>query len=73
MQSKKKKIIVIIGIVSIVFLACFLIIGNNNASDFAPDSGTYVDFDTLKSSDATNLEIIESIFDSKNDDYSNLF
>jgi len=70
MLSKKKKTLVIIGIVSIVFLACFLFIGNNNASDITPDIGTDVNFDTLKSSDATNLEIIESIFDSKNDDYS---
>jgi prenyltransferase beta subunit len=68
MQSKKK--IVIIGIVSILFLACFLIIGNNNASDIAPDIVTDDNFDTLKSSDATNIEIIEYIFDSKNDDYS---
>ncbi|GAG76827.1 unnamed protein product, partial [marine sediment metagenome] len=67
---QKKKIIVIIGIVSIVFLACFLIIGNNYASDIAPDIGTDVNFETLKSSDGINLEIIESIFDSKNDDYS---
>jgi hypothetical protein len=71
MQSKKKKTIVIIGIVSIVFLACFLIIGNNNVSfKTAPDIVTDINFDTLKSSDTTNLEIIESIFDSKNDDYS---
>ncbi len=66
MQSKKS--IVIIGIVSIVFLACFLIIGNKSVVD--PDIGTDVNFDTLKSSNATNLEIIESIFDSKNADYS---
>jgi prenyltransferase beta subunit len=47
-----------------------LIIGNNNTLDITPDIVTDVSFDTLKSSDATNLEIIESIFDSKNDDYS---
>jgi len=68
MRTKKKKTIVII--VSIVFLACFLIIGNNNALDITPDIVTDVNFDTLKSSTATNLEIIESIFDSKNDNYS---
>jgi hypothetical protein len=69
MQSKKT-IVFLIGIISILFLACFLVIGNNDKSLVAPDIVTDVNFDTLKSSDATNLEIIESLFDSKNDDYS---
>ena len=68
MRTKKKKTIVII--VSIVFLACFLVIGNDNSPDIAPEFVADVNFDTLKSSDATKLEIIESIFDSKNVDYS---
>jgi len=65
---RSKKTVVMIGIISIVFFACFLIIGNKSIA--APDIVTNVKFDTLKSSDATNLEIIESIFDSKYDDYS---
>jgi prenyltransferase beta subunit len=35
-----------------------------------PDIVTDINLDNLRSSDGTNLEIIESIFDSKNDDYS---
>jgi prenyltransferase beta subunit len=72
---RSKKIIVIFGIISILFLACFLFTGNMTTSGSltaldTPDIVTDINFDTLKSSDATNLEIIESIFDSKNDDYS---
>jgi prenyltransferase beta subunit len=68
MQSKK--IVVLIGIISIVFLACFFVIGNNDFSDTTPELVADLNLDTLKSSDETNFEIIESMFDSKNDDYS---
>ena len=66
MRSKKT---IVIGIVSILFLACFLIFDSNSKSQVALDIVSDVNFDTPKSSDVTNLEIIESIFDSKNDDY----
>ena len=75
MQSKK--IIVIFGIISVLFLACFLLTSNMMKSGsltaldtHTPDIETDINFDALKSSDATNLEIIESIFDSKSNDYT---
>jgi hypothetical protein len=69
MRSKKKKNIVIIGVISIVFLACFLIIGNNK-SLVASDIVTDINFDSLNASDATNLDLIKEIFDSKNAGFS---
>ena len=72
---RSKKIIIIFGIISILFLACFLLIGSMKTSGSltaldTPDIGIDINLDNLRSSDGTNREIIESIFDSKNDDYS---
>ncbi|MCK4382691.1 MAG: hypothetical protein KAW66_05295, partial [Candidatus Lokiarchaeota archaeon] len=63
-----KKILVLIGVILVVFLSCFIVIGNKSIA--IPDSEIYPSFESPKSSDATNLEIIDNIFDSKNSDYS---
>ena len=60
---RSKKIIVIFGIISILFLTCFLLIGNTTTSGSlvaldAPDIVTDINFDALKSSEGVNLEII---------------
>jgi len=68
MRWKKKNTIVIIGVISIVFLACFL--SATSEPTIVTITANEVNFDALKSSDATNLEIIESIFDSKSADFS---
>ena len=72
MQPKKKKTIVIIGIVSIAFLAFSSIDGNKFVvtPDIALDVGTDFNFDALKTSNATSSEIIESMFDSKSANFS---
>lgn len=68
MRSKKKKTTVIIGIVSIVFFACFLIIGNNKPL-VTPDIVTDINFNSINASNATSLDFINEIFDSKNADF----
>jgi len=68
MRSQKKKIIAIIGVISIVFLACFL--SATNKSTTAPIAATDVNFDALNASEGTNLEFINEIFDSKSADFS---
>jgi len=68
MQSKKKKTIVLFGIVSIVFLGCFLRFTNGSTID--PINATEVNFEGLNASDATNLDFLNEIFDSKSADFS---
>jgi len=68
MQTNKKKTIVIIGVISIVFLGFFL--SATNESVIVPISATEVNFEGLNASDATNLDFINEIFDSKNADFS---
>ena len=68
MRSKKKKTIVIIGVISIVFLACFLRVTNEPTT--VPISATGVNLESLKASNATNLDFINEIFDSKSSDFS---
>jgi hypothetical protein len=68
MRTKNKKILVMIGVISIVFLAGFL--SSTNEPTTAPIDPTEVNFQKLNASDSTNLDIINEIFDSKNSDYS---
>ena len=63
-----KKILVLIGVISVVFSSCFLAVSNKSIA--IPGSELYSSFESPKSSDTTNLEIIDAIFDSKNSDYS---
>ena len=68
MQTKKKKTIVIIGVISIVFLSFFLSATNESAT--VPISAIKVNFEGLNASDTTNLDFINEIFASKNADFS---
>jgi len=63
-----KKILVLIGVISVVFLSCFIAVGNKSMA--IPGSEIYPSFEPPKSSDASNLEIIDALFNSKNSDYS---
>jgi len=63
-----KTINIICGILSIVFLANFLT--TSNKALVTPDISTGVNFENLKVSNATNLDFINEIFDSKNADFS---
>ena len=65
---QKKKTIVIIGVILIVFLACFLSVKNGSTTN--PSSSTEDNFESLNASDATNLDLINEIFDSKSADFS---
>lgn len=66
MKTKRK--VILLGIISVVMLSCFMAL-NIKTSAF-PESASYLDLESPKSSDISNLEIIEAIFDSKNNDYS---
>jgi len=63
-----KKSIILIGVISVVFLSCFIALSNNSIA--IPGSELYPSFEIPKSSDTTNLEIIDAIFESKNSNYS---
>jgi prenyltransferase beta subunit len=63
-----KKTLVLIGVISVVFLSCFIAVSNKSVA--IPGGENYGRLEFPKSSDATNLEIINTIFDSKNSDYS---
>jgi len=68
MRIKKKKHIVIFGIVSTLFLASFLVFGNKPLS--TPEIATGASLKNLNSSNSTNLDFINEIFDSKNAEFS---
>ena len=63
-----KKSLVLIGVISVVFLSCFIAVSNKSIA--IPDNEIYPGNEFPKSSDTTNLDIINTIFDSKNDNYS---
>ena len=65
---QKKKTIVIIGVISMVFLACFLSATSEPATN--PITRNDVNFKNLNASNATNLDFINEIFDSKSADFS---
>ena len=65
---QKKKTIVIIEVISMVFLVCFLSAANEPTIN--PITRNDVNFKSLNASDATNLDFLNEIFDSKSADFS---
>jgi prenyltransferase beta subunit len=65
---KIKKSLVIIGVISAVLLSCFIV--SNNRTIVDSNSDIELGFEFPKSSDISNLEIINAIFDSKNSEYT---
>ena len=66
MQKRKK--VILFGVISIVFLSCFMALSNKSIA--IPGSELYSSIESPKSSAKTNFEIIDSMFDSKNGNYS---
>ncbi len=56
-----KKILVLIGVISVALLSCFLSVSNKSIA--IPGSELYPSFESPNSSGTTNLEIIDAIFD----------
>ena len=65
---KWKKHLVLVSVVLIVVLAYFSSFTTNSIA--IPGDTQVENFDLLATSDASNLEILEAIFDAKNDDYA---
>lgn len=63
-----KKTLVLFGVISVVFLSCFITTSNNSMA--RPGNVIYPSIEKPESSAITNLEIIDALFDSKNDNYS---
>ena len=63
-----KKSLVLIGVISVVFLSCF--VTTSNSSMASTSKVIYPSIENPKSSATTNLDIINAVFDSKNDNYS---
>ncbi len=66
MQTKKK--IVLFGCIVILGFACFLTIGNESLGD--PEGSKSVELYLPNTSDVTNLDVLNSVFDAKNNFYS---
>lgn len=66
MQIKKK--LVLIGVISVVILSCFIAVSNESLAN--PGGEIHPSFESPKSSDTTNFEIIDAIFNIKNSNYS---
>ncbi len=67
-KTKQNKTIVIVSVVLIIVLAYFSTVGIKSVA--VHDERQNENFDLLAISDASNLEILQSVFDAKNADYA---
>ncbi|MFX0074349.1 MAG: hypothetical protein ACFE96_02830 [Candidatus Hermodarchaeota archaeon] len=65
---KRRKTLVLIGVISFVFISCFTSSNSNAIANLGSEIEPI--FDSPRISDTSNLDIINSIFDSKNSGYT---